>query len=133
MRNQSQAPLYFRTTEEMLEEFSYFGEEIARELVIDNPRKIADLCEDIQIIPDKLFTPSIEGAEEEIKNMTLNKARELYGDPLPEIVEKRLDKELNSIIGNGYAVIYLTAHKLVKNPWRMVIWLVPGVLLVLPW
>lgn len=111
----SQAPLYFRTTEEMLEEFSYFGEEIARELVIDNPRKIADLCEDIQIIPDKLFTPSIEGAEEEIKNMTLNRARELYGDPLPEIVEKRLDKELNSIIGNGYAVIYLTAHKLVKK------------------
>lgn len=111
----TQAPLYFRTTEEMLAEFSYFGEEIARELVIENPRKIAALCEDIQIIPDKLFTPSIEGAEEEIKNMTLNRARELYGDPLPEIVEKRLDKELNSIIGNGYAVIYLTAHKLVKK------------------
>jgi|LSQX01.1.fsa_nt_gb DNA polymerase-3 subunit alpha (Gram-positive type) len=112
---QTQAPLYFRTTGEMLEEFSYFGEEIARELVIENPRKIADLCEEIQIIPDKLFTPSIEGAEEEIKEMSLKKARELYGDPLPDLVEKRLNRELNSIIGNGYAVIYLTAQKLVQK------------------
>ena len=110
-----QAPLYFRTTEEMLGEFDYFGETAARELVIENPAKIAELCEELEIIPQKLYTPTIEGAAEEIESMTQQKARELYGEPLPEIVWKRLDKELKSIIGNGYAEIYLTSHKLVKK------------------
>jgi DNA polymerase-3 subunit alpha (Gram-positive type) len=110
-----QAPLYFRTTSEMLAEFDYFGEEIAKELVIYNPQKIADMVEEVEIIPDKLFTPTIEGADEEIRSMAYNKAKEWYGEQLPELVEKRLERELNSIIGNGYAVIYLTSQKLVKK------------------
>ncbi|MFP4660967.1 MAG: PolC-type DNA polymerase III [Halanaerobiales bacterium] len=110
-----QAPLYFRTTEEMLEEFDYFGEDVARELVIENPRKIVDQCEEIEIIPKKLYTPTIEGADQEIRDMAFEKAVEWYGDPLPELVEKRLERELDSIIGNGYAVIYLTSQKLVKK------------------
>ncbi|MFP4017402.1 MAG: PolC-type DNA polymerase III, partial [Halanaerobiales bacterium] len=110
-----QAPLYFRTTEEMLEEFNYFGDAVARELVIENPRKIVDQCEEIEIIPKKLYTPTIEGADQEIRDMAFAKAVELYGNPLPEMVEKRLERELDSIIGNGYAVIYLTSQKLVKK------------------
>jgi len=110
-----QAPLYFRTTDEMLDEFSYFDEEVAKELVIDNPKKIANMTEEIEIIPDQLFTPTIEGADEEVRNMAYEKAKLWYGDPLPELVEKRLERELNSIIGNGYAVIYLTSQKLVKK------------------
>ncbi len=111
----NQAPLYFRTTAEMLEEFSYFGEEVAKELVIYNPARIADMTEEIEVIPDKLYTPTIEGAEEEIRMMAYNRAREWYGDPLPKFVEERLERELDSIIGNGYAVIYLTSQKLVKK------------------
>lgn len=111
----NQAPLYFRTTEEMLGEFDYFPDDISRELVIENPKKIADLCEEIEIIPKELYTPTIEGADEEIRTMAFEKAREWYGDPLPELVEERLQKELKSIIGNGYAVIYLTSQKLVKK------------------
>jgi len=110
-----QPPLYFRTTEEMLEEFSYLGRETARRVVIEAPRSIADDIEDIKPIPDKLFAPEIPGAEEEIRSMTMEKAYSIYGKPLPDIVKKRLDKELNSIIGNGYAVLYLIAHKLVKK------------------
>ncbi|MFW5981175.1 MAG: PolC-type DNA polymerase III, partial [bacterium] len=110
-----QAPLYFRTTEEMLKEFQYLGEEEAREVVIENPQKINDCCQELEIIPKDLYTPSIEGADEEIREMAFEKARLWYGDPLPELVEKRLERELNSIIGNGYAVIYLTSQKLVKK------------------
>lgn len=110
-----QAPLYFKTTEEMLAEFSYLGQEGAREVVIDAPCSIADDMEEIQPIPDQLFPPEIPGAEDEIRTMALETAQSIYGNPLPDIVEKRLDKELKSIIGNGYAVLYLIAHKLVKK------------------
>lgn len=111
----NQPPLYYRTTEEMLKEFSYLGEKIAREVVIENTNKIADEIENIKPIPDETFPPKIDGAEEDIKNMTLNKVHSIYGDVLPEVVQKRVDKELNSIINNGYAVLYLIAQKLVAK------------------
>lgn len=110
-----QPPLYYRTTEEMLEEFKYLGEGTAREVVIDNPKKIATKTEELKPIPDGLFTPEIEGATEQVKEMTYGKAQEMYGDDLPDIVESRLEKELNAIIDNGYSVIYLISHKLVKK------------------
>ena len=110
-----QAPLYFRTTEEMLSAFDFMDQEAARELVIENPRKIADKVEEIEIIPDKLFTPRLEGADEKIRKIAYREAEEMYGSPLPEIVENRLEKELEAIIGNGYAVIYLTSRRLVKK------------------
>ncbi|MGJ7044448.1 PolC-type DNA polymerase III [Thermoanaerobacterium thermosulfurigenes] len=110
-----QPPLYFRTTDEMMREFDYFDREIAKEIVIDNPNEIADSIEDVKPIPDGTFPPSIEGAEEELRKLTLNKAHEIYGEKLPDIVEKRLDKELNSIINNGYAVMYIIAQKLVTK------------------
>lgn len=108
-----QAPLYLRTTEEMLEEFQYLGSEKAEEVVITNPNKIADLCEKISPIhPDK-FPPVIEDSDKNLREICLHKAHEIYGDPLPEIVENRLNKELHSIISNGYAVMYIIAQKLV--------------------
>lgn len=110
-----QAPLYYKTTQEMLAEFAYLGEEAAREIVIDNPRRIAEVVEDLKPIPSDFFPPEIPGAEEEIKNLTLAGARRLYGEELPEIVQKRIDRELNAIINNGFAVLYLIAHKLVKK------------------
>lgn len=110
-----QAPLYFRTTEEMLAEFAYLGEEKAREVVIDAPRRLAEMIEQVKPMPDEFFPPQIEGADEEIRNMAISRAQELYGSPLPELVEKRLEKELNAIINNGFAVLYLIAHKLVKK------------------
>ncbi|MFW5998166.1 MAG: PolC-type DNA polymerase III [Bacillota bacterium] len=112
---ENQPPLYFRTTEEMLEEFDYMGEATAREVVIENPKKIAEQIEEIQVIPDKLYTPTIEGADQEIREVAFNKAKSWYGTPLPDIVKNRLEKELNSIIENGYSVIYLTSRKLVKK------------------
>lgn len=111
----NQPPLYYRTTEEMLKEFAYLGESIAREVVIENTNKIANEIENIKPIPDETFPPKIDGAEEDIKNMTLNKVHSIYGDVLPEVVQKRVDKELNSIINNGYAVLYLIAQKLVAK------------------
>ncbi len=111
----NQAPLYFRTTDEMLEEFDYFNDEKAHEIVIENTNKIYNMIEDIKPIPDGLYTPEIEGADETIKEMSYNKAKKLYGENLPEKIKARLQKELNSIIDNGYSVIYLIAHKLVKR------------------
>lgn len=110
-----QAPLYFKTTQEMLNEFDYLGEQKSREVVIYNPRAIADKIDNVKPIPDELYPPEIPGAEEEISTKAIQKAKDIYGDPLPEIVQKRLDKELNSIINNGFAVLYLIAHKLVKK------------------
>ncbi|MBX4259037.1 PolC-type DNA polymerase III [Clostridium estertheticum] len=110
-----QPPLYFKTTNEMLSEFSYLGEKKCKEVVIYNTNEIAEMIEFVKPIPDGTFTPKIPGAEEDIRKMTSDKVHSIYGDPLPEIVEKRLEKELNSIIGNGYAVLYLIAEKLVAK------------------
>lgn len=110
----NQAPLYFRTTNEMLEAFDYLGDR-AREVVIDNPKKLADACELVRPVPKGTFPPVIEGADEEFREMCMAKAKRIYGDDLPEIVEKRLLRELNSIIGNGYAVMYIIAQKLVTK------------------
>jgi DNA polymerase-3 subunit alpha (Gram-positive type) len=110
-----QPPLYLMSTDEMLEAFSYLGPELAEEVVITNTNKVADMIEDVSPIPDRLYTPKIEGAEEEMRNMCYEKARRLYGDPLPQIVEERLEKELTSIIKHGFAVIYLISHKIVKK------------------
>ena len=112
---ENQPPLYLKTTEEMLKEFSYLGEDIAREVVIKNPQEIADSVGILKPIPDETYPPKIEGADEDIRNMTMNKVHSIYGENLPEVVQKRLDKELNSIINNGYAVLYLIAQKLVAK------------------
>ena len=109
----NQAPLYLRTTEEMLEEFSYLGEEKAYEVVVTNTNKISDMCDRISPISPEKCPPHIPGCEEDIKNIAYKKAHELYGENLPEIVQSRLDKELNSIISNGYSVMYIIAQKLV--------------------
>ncbi len=110
-----QPPLYYMTTDEMLAAFDFLGPELADEIVVKNTNKIADSIESVCPVPDKLYTPRIEGADEQIRDMCYKRARELYGETLPEIVEKRLDKELNSIVTNGFSVIYLIAHKLVKK------------------
>ena len=112
---ENQPPLYLKTTEEMLKEFSYLGEDIAREVVIKNPQEIADSVDILKPIPDETYPPKIEGADDDIRNMTMNKVHSIYGENLPEVVQKRLDKELNSIINNGYAVLYLIAQKLVAK------------------
>ena len=112
---ENQPPLYLKTTEEMLKEFSYLGEDIAREVVIKNPQEIADSVDILKPIPDETYPPKIEGADDDIRNMTMNKVHSIYGKNLPEVVQKRLDKELNSIINNGYAVLYLIAQKLVAK------------------
>ena len=107
--------LYFKTTDEMLAEFAYLGEEAAREVVIENPKKICDMIEPILPIPKGKYDPHIDGSDDELRNKCYSMAHELYGDPLPEEVSSRLDKELNSIIDNGYSVMYIIAKKLVEN------------------
>ncbi len=106
-------PIYLRTTDEMLAEFSYLGEELCREVVIENPNKIADMCEKIRPIPEGRYEPDLPGAKEELESSCWNRAHDWYGEKLPEIVEKRLEKELTSIIKNGFAVLYMIAVKLV--------------------
>lgn len=104
---------HFRTTDEMLDCFSFLGKEKAKEIVIYNSQKIADSIGEIIPIKDQLYTPNMEGANEEVTRLSYDEAKRLYGEELPELVEKRLEKELNSIIGNGFSVIYLISQKLV--------------------
>ncbi len=112
----NQAPLYFRTTGEMLAEFRYLSPEDAKAVVIDWPNKIAESIEaDIRPIPKGTFTPVIEGSDEMLRQSTMENARRRYGDPIPDLVRERLEKELDSIIKHGYAVLYVIAQKLVKN------------------
>ena len=112
-----QPPLYFRTTEDMLEEFSYLGKEKAFEVVVENTNKIAEMCPQLRpFLDDKqTYAPELPGAKEELTRLAETKAHELYGEVLPEVVQKRLDKEFNSIIGNGYSSLYMVAQKLVSK------------------
>ncbi len=110
-----QPPLFLRTTEEMLAEFQYLGEEAAYEAVVTNPRKISDMVERFKPIPDGLYSPMIPGADEAIRDMTYAKAHDMYGSKLPEVVQARIDQELKPIIAHGFSVLYLIAHKLVRK------------------
>ncbi|SMP47504.1 PolC-type DNA polymerase III [Anoxynatronum buryatiense] len=109
------ALLNLKTTTEMLEEFSYLGKERAEEIVIVQPRALASQIEDLVPVPEGTFPPFIDGSEEQLEKLCRTKAAEIYGDPLPDLVEKRLERELRSIIDNGYAVMYMIAHKLVAK------------------
>ena len=108
-------PFYLRTTEEMLEQFTYLSADKAQEIVIDNTNKIADMIEDVRPIPNGTFPPSIEGSEDELQRITMENAHAIYGDNLPQVVDERLKRELNSIISNGFAVMYMASHTLIKR------------------
>ncbi len=111
----NQAPLYLRTTDEMLEEFSYLGEDRAMEVVVTNTNKIADWCDTLRPVPRENYPPKMENSAEDLESMCYEKAKRMYGDPLPEKVKARLERELGSIIGNGYDVMYMIAQKLVAK------------------
>lgn len=113
--NAEQPPLFLRTTDEMLAEFAYLGHEKAREVVIEVPRRLAEKVERFELLPGETMMPIIDDAAEEIERMAYENAHQLYGDPLPEIVEQRLKRELGSIIGHGFSVLYYSAHKLVRK------------------
>ncbi|MGM8214507.1 PolC-type DNA polymerase III [Bacillaceae bacterium W0354] len=115
LNRQTQPDVYFRTTDEMLNEFSFLGEEKAKEIVIKNTNWVADQLDDIKPIKDDLYTPNIDGADDEIREMCYSRAKSIYGEQLPDIVVKRLEKELNSIIENRFSVIYLISQKIVKK------------------
>ncbi|MGL4944983.1 MAG: PolC-type DNA polymerase III [Fusobacteriaceae bacterium] len=106
---------YFRTTDELMGEFQYLGAEESYEVVVGNSNRIADMIEKIKPVPDGFYPPKIDNAENIVRDMTYEKAYRIYGDPLPKIVEDRIERELKSIIGNGFAVLYLSAQKLVKK------------------
>lgn len=112
---ESQAPLYFRTTDEMLQDFAYLGEKDARAVVIDNPALINGMIEDLKPVPEGFYPPEIEGADEEVINLAWEKAHSLYGEDLPMIVEERIKRELDSITKHGFSVLYLIAHRLVRR------------------
>ncbi|GEK30963.1 DNA polymerase III PolC-type [Kurthia zopfii] len=114
--NRNKLPdVHFRTTNEMLDEFAFLGEDLAKEIVVTNSQNLAKEMEEVVPVKDDLYTPKIDGADEEVRRMTYEMAHDIYGEELPEIVEKRIDKELKSIIGHGFSVIYLISHKLVKK------------------
>ncbi len=110
-----QPPLYYRNTAEMLDEFDYLGEDLSYQVVVENTRKLADQIEVVTPIPQGTFPPIMEGSDEEIRQMAEDRAQTLYGKPLPDLVAARMKRELDSIIGNGYSVLYLIAHKLVAH------------------
>jgi DNA polymerase-3 subunit alpha (Gram-positive type) len=110
-----QAPLQFKTTDEMMEDFAYFGPEAAREVVVENPQRIADLIEDVDPIPNETLSPQFEGADDLLRETAVKRCHDLYGETLPEFVEKRMNKELTAIIQNKYATLYVLAMKLVKK------------------
>ena len=114
-RNKKHPDLHFYTTQEMLDEFAFLGDDVAKEIVITNPNKIADMAEQVQPVQDESFPPKIPHTAEQVRQLTYDKAHELYGDPLPENIEARLKRELDSIIGNGYGVVYLISQKLVAK------------------
>lgn len=111
----NQAPLYLKTTDEMLEEFSYLGEDRAMEVVVTNTNLIADWCDTLRPVPRENYPPKMDNSAEELETMCYEKAKRMYGDPLPEKVQARLERELGSIIGNGYDVMYMIAQKLVAK------------------
>ena len=108
-------PIYFRTTQEMLEEFAYLGEETAREVVVTNTRAIAEQVEEIELLPKDLFPPKIENSARDLRDLVYGKMHRIYGENPPELVQKRVDTELNTILEHNYDVIYMSAQKLVQN------------------
>lgn len=111
----NQAPLYLKTTDEMLEEFSYLGADRAMEVVVTNTNMIADWCDTLRPVPRENYPPKMDNSAEDLERMCYEKAKRMYGDPLPEKVKARLERELGSIIGNGYDVMYMIAQKLVAK------------------
>ena len=114
-KDDNPAPLYFRSTQQMLDEFSYLDVDDRHAVVIDNPHIVAEMVEELEPIPNGFFPPKIDGADDEIRDMTWSTAKKIYGDQLPEIITQRINRELDSIISNGFAVLYLISHKLVKK------------------